>query len=205
MNSLLTESPFNEAEAMELAADVLGVNSEQELDQFLGGLLQRAASAVQKVLGPEDTQALGGLLKGAVRKILPRAGRTISGWLGPAATQQLTQLAPGAARALGIELEGLSPEDQELAAANQLVQLAGAAAAQAAAQRGMAPPVLGAQRALAQAAQTYAPGLLRVASPQAVGGPPYACNCGGGGPCHCHHHAGGRWVRHGGRIVLYGV
>ena len=37
---------FSETEEMELAAELLGVASEQELDRFLGGLIQRAGRAV---------------------------------------------------------------------------------------------------------------------------------------------------------------
>ena len=38
---------FNEAELMELAAELMEVGNEQELNYFLGNLIRRAAGAVQ--------------------------------------------------------------------------------------------------------------------------------------------------------------
>ena len=39
------ESPFSESEEMELAAELLNVSNEQELDQFIGKLLKKAGRA----------------------------------------------------------------------------------------------------------------------------------------------------------------
>src|SRR5262245_28893524 len=122
------DSPFSESEEQELAAELLGVNSDHELDQFLGGLLRRAASAVGSVLHSPVGGALGGLVKGAVRKVLPDVGRLFNAAEG-GPTAQLA----AAGRLLGLESEGMSAEDQEFNAATQLVRLTGAAAAQASA------------------------------------------------------------------------
>ena len=40
------DRPFSEAELDELALELLSVQSEQELDQFLGGLFKRATKAL---------------------------------------------------------------------------------------------------------------------------------------------------------------
>ena len=50
IQSAQIESPFNEDEETELAADLLAVNDEQELDHFLGNLLRLGASAVGRGL-----------------------------------------------------------------------------------------------------------------------------------------------------------
>jgi hypothetical protein len=222
MTTYATEAePFNETEAADLAAELLGVTNDRELDQFLGGLLRRAAATVGGALGSPLLLPLGGLVKGAVRSILPGVGRALSGFAGSAARNQIGQLASRASRLLGIELEGLSAEDQEFAAAKQLVRLAGTAAAEAALN-----PLAGhrgdvAKQALIQAAQAYAPGLVRSApthhshshSHQHAG---HDCGCGGscggcGGGAAGKPGSGSRapassgsWVRRGRTIILEG-
>ena len=42
------ESPFTEAEEMELAAELLEITSEEELDQFLGKLLKGAWRGIRE-------------------------------------------------------------------------------------------------------------------------------------------------------------
>ncbi len=42
------ESPLDEVEEMELAAELLAVSSEEELDQFLGKFFKRAGKAIKK-------------------------------------------------------------------------------------------------------------------------------------------------------------
>src|SRR5262249_42685356 len=126
-------SPFSEDEEAELAADLLATNDEQELDHFLGHLLRRSASAVGRRLRWPRLLPLGGLVKGAVRKILPAVGQAFSGLITTGAGGEIGQLATGASHLLGMELEGMSAEDQEFEAAKQLVRLVGAAAANAAA------------------------------------------------------------------------
>ena len=43
------ESPLDEVEEMELAAELLSVSSEEELDQFLGKLFKGAWKGIKKV------------------------------------------------------------------------------------------------------------------------------------------------------------
>ena len=74
---------FSENEEMELAAELLGVASEQELDRFLGGLIKKASQAVGKFVKSPTGQALGGILKGAAKQALPVVGhgaRGVPGW-----------------------------------------------------------------------------------------------------------------------------
>lgn len=201
----VAESPFDEGEEQELAAELLAANSDQELDQFLGGLLRRAASSVGGALRTPVGRALGGLAKGAVRKILPGAGRGFNNLVGSFGGGQLGQLAAGAGRLLGLEGEGMSAEDQEFSAARQLVRLTGSAAAQAATSPSAGTHTDVARQAMIQAAQLHAPGLVRTApSHQHSGG----CGCGGaGGTCSCHGTRGGSgsWERRGRNIILHGV
>ena len=62
---------FNEAEQMELAAELLEVRDEAELEQFLGSLIKKAGSALGKIVKSPVGQAIGGFLKSAAKKALP--------------------------------------------------------------------------------------------------------------------------------------
>ena len=198
----MAESPFNEAEEQELAAELLAATSDEALDHFLGTLLRRAASAAGAVLRPRLGRALGSLAKGAVRKILPGAGSGLDAVFTGGAGASVGQLAAGAGRLLGMEAEGLSAEDQEFMAAQQLVRLTGAAAAEASRAEPAAPANDVARQSLITAAHTHAPGLLApTTSPAAAG----TCACGCGGKCAGKPAASGAWEWRGRRIVLHGV
>jgi len=149
-------------------------------------------------------------MKGALRRVFPRGGRSSRRWFRSDPDEQdgqdgqdgqFGELASGAGELLGLEMEGLSAEDREFTAARQLVRLAGAAAAEAAANPVAQDPQAAAQQALAKAAQTHAPGLLRAQNNQSH----HSCGCGSTGNCHCHSAESGHWVRRGNRIILHGL
>ena len=184
---------FSEAEEMELASELLSVSNEQELEQFLGGLIRKAASAVKKVVKSPLGNSLGGLLKGAVKKVLPMAGSAVGTFLGgPLGTAVGGQLASAAGSALGLELEGMSQEDQEFEVARRLVKLAGEATKTATQIASSQDPASAARTAVVAAARKHAPGLVR---PSGSTTPSF-----NGGGAH-----GGRWIRRGGKIILLGV
>lgn len=187
---------FSEAEAMELATELLAVSSEGELDQFLGDLIKRAGRAVGQFVRSPVGQQIGGLLKGAVKKALPNVASTIGGYFGgPSGAQMGSQLASAASQIFGLELEGLSQEDQEFEAAKSFVQFAGEVAKNAAAAPPAADPKAIAQSAAVTAARQMAPGLVAGAPVMAPGKP---CPV-------CKRRSHGRWVRRGNRIVLLGA
>jgi hypothetical protein len=181
------EGPFNEVQQMELASELLEIQTEAELDQFLGKLIKGATRAVGSFARSSVGKALGGALKGLAKTALPIAGKALGtafgGPLGGMVGGKLGNLASGL---FETELEGLSQEDREFEVAKQFVRLAGAAAQTAVRSPQTANPVAAAQAALTQAARTYAPGLLR----QGVG---------------LRGRQGGRWIRRGRTIVLLGV
>jgi len=166
---------FHEDEVTELAAELLGVSSEQELDHFLGNFLKRARDLAGSFLSSAQGKALGGILKGIAPKVVP--------WLANA-------IAPGLggpiAGALGLELEGLSPEDREFESAKQYIRLGAEAVKQAAAAPQSADAREVADAAMTRAAQQFAPGLLP-------------------GTALASHAHSGRWVRRGRHIILHGV
>lgn len=192
---------FDEMTEMELAAELLGAQSDQEMEFFLGGLLRKVGGFLNSSVGKG---ILGGL-KGLARTVLPVAGplldAVVPGELGGTSGRSLGE---GASRALGLELEGMSPADQEFEVARRVVRLGAQAARHA---TGVTPAtqdeaVRVAQAALAAAAREVAPGLLRQA-PATIHG-----NGNGGAPAFAATpgaRRSGRWLRQGDRILLLGV
>jgi len=119
-------SVFNETEEMELTAELLGVNNEQELEQFLGNLINKASKAIGSFVKSPVGKAIGGVLKSAAKVALPMATGALGTFLGgPVGTMIGSSLGSMAGNALGLELEGLSPEDREFEATRQFVRFAG--------------------------------------------------------------------------------
>jgi hypothetical protein len=188
---------FSETEEMELTAQMLEVSNEQELDQFLGDLINKAGRAIGGFVGQAGRaignfaqsptgQAIGSALKGVAKQALPVAGGALGAYFGgPLGAQIGSGLANMAGQAFGLELEGLSPEDKEFEATKQFVKFAGETVKNALAAPLHADPATVAKAAAVEAARTHAPGLLN-------GAPAAEKHCG------C-------WSRSQGGIVLHGV
>jgi hypothetical protein len=122
------EMPMTEAEEEALAAELLGVSSEADLEQFLGGLFRKvkrslggAARFLAKNAGP-----LAGALKGIAGKALPFLG----GALGTAipipgvGTALGAALGNAASGLLQSETENMEAEEQQFEMAKRYVRLA---------------------------------------------------------------------------------
>lgn len=188
------EAVFDDGDESELASELLAVADDHELDQFLGGLIERGLKKL-KPLGRRLRNSalrgnLGGLLKGAVKKVLPSlatmAGTAIGGPAGAFVARNAT---PYLSDMLGMELEGLSPEDQEFEAAKQLVRMAGNAIENAANLAANSPAASAARQAVISAARRHVPGLVRNAGVRERRGGAQQ----------------GTWYRRGNRIVIVGV
>jgi hypothetical protein len=215
------EGPVDEAETMELASELLEVQSEEELEQFLGALVQKVGSAVSRAAGAvrdfsrtPTGQALVGVLKDAAKTALPTLGTAVgTAFGGPVGAQIGNLAAQGIGSALGLELEGLSNEDQHFEAAQQVVRLATDAAQQAAALRTTpGSPQQKAKAAFIEAAKTYAPGLIRPVNGNGNRQMGMGMLGSGQGPSalqHAGRHHGrrtsGRWMRHGDTLVVMGI
>jgi hypothetical protein len=187
---------FNENQENELAAELLEISSEAELDHFLGDLIKKAGSAVGSFVSSPTGQALGGLLKGAAKKVLPMAGQAIGGYFGGATGAQIGGKLASAASNL-FESEN---EDREMDAAKSFVRLAADAVKNAAAAPAGVNPRAVASAALTKAAQVHAPGLLSTtpgAQPAATAAGTTVSGVG--------QARSGRWLRRGTKIVLYGA
>jgi hypothetical protein len=155
-------SPFSQEQEMELAAELLSLSSEQEMEQFLGGLISSVGKAAGKVISSPVGKALGGLLRKAAKTALPVVGSAVGGFFGgPVGASLGGKLASAGGQLFGLELEGMSNEDKEFEVSRRIVRLAGNAAARAAGYQRSMPPRRAARAALAAAARRHAPGLLR--------------------------------------------
>jgi hypothetical protein len=153
---------FDEIQESELASALMEIASEEELDRFLGSLIRRAGRAVGRVVRSPVGQQLGGILKGAARQVLPVLGGAIGSALGgPSGGTMGGQAASTIGQVFGLEVEGLSQEDQEYEIARRFVRFGGAAAANAAQAPATASPAATATAAATAAARRHAPGLLR--------------------------------------------
>jgi hypothetical protein len=173
----------SDQELNDLAAELLTVSDEHELDQFLGKLV-RGAGRFAKRLAP--------LLKPIAKKLIPIAGRAVGTFFGgPVGGALGGQLGSLATRLFEVDMEGLEPEEQQMEVARSFVRLATAAAKNAAGAPSSADPSRVVRSAMTTAARAYAPGLLR--------GPAGAVAVVSSRP------QSGRWFRRNGRIVVLGV
>ncbi|WP_143071974.1 hypothetical protein [Nitrosospira briensis] len=189
------ESPFDEIEEMELAAELLSVQSEEELDQFFGKIFSRLKGRLKKV--GKAFRPLKGMFKGLVKKALPVVGGALGSFIPIPGVGTAVGSALGSAvgKALETEFEGMDPEDQEFEVAKRIVRVTGAAAKQATAAGPDVDPQAAAKAALVAAARQHVPNLGSVTRNRAGG--KSAAGAGSG--------RSGRWYRRGRKIVLLGV
>lgn len=126
------EAPLNPAEEEMLAAELLGVTSEAELDQFFGKLFKRVSKGLKGVGGflRRNAGPLAGALKGIAKTALPTVGAALGSAIPipGVGTAVGGMLGNAAANMLEAELEGLNDEDREFEMAKRFVRLTGHAA-----------------------------------------------------------------------------
>jgi hypothetical protein len=141
----------------ELAARLLDVVNESELDEFVGGLVAEAARSTSRGIPVDTGRALVGVLRKTVERTLPTLTIALGDERRPGSAG--THTAHTAARVFGIELEGMSAEDRDFEIARQFVRFAQAAALHAA-RTSASDPITAADDAVARARREFAPGLL---------------------------------------------
>jgi hypothetical protein len=182
---------LGESEEMELAAELLEIQSEEELDQFLGKLIRRVGRTVGKFVRSPIGKAIGGALKGIVKKALPIAGGALGTFVGgPIGAKLGSSLASAAGGALGLELEGMSQEDREFESSKRFVRFASEAVKNAVSAPA-ANPNAAAHAATAAAARRFAPGFAPGSSSM---GQSTSFGSGRG--------RSGRWLRQGRNIII---
>ena len=116
---------------MALAAELLSVASEEELDLFLGKQVKGAFRKLKKVgrFVGKIAKPLGGVFKGVVKAALPFVGGALGSFIPiPGVGTALgTALGGAVSKALEMELGELSQDEQEFEIARRFVRLAGTA------------------------------------------------------------------------------
>jgi hypothetical protein len=208
------ETEMGETEIMELAGELLELSSEQEFENFLGDLINKAGSAIKNFANSSTGKALGGMLKDAAKKALPIAGQAIGGYFGGSAGSQIGgQLGQAASNLFEAEASEYESEEREWEAATNYVKLATDAAKIAAQAAPGSNPVATARQALTEAARTHAPYLVNAIQPNGAGARPAQIQGGSQPQSQAGSQAqtqerktrSGRWVRHHNRIVLLGI
>jgi hypothetical protein len=189
------ESPLEEFEEMEYAAELLSIQSEEELDQFLGKLIKRAGRGLGQI--GRVFRPLGGVLKGLAKKALPFVGGALGSFIPipGVGTAVGTALGSAVGNALEAEFEGMEPEDQEFEMAKRFVRVAGAATQQAANAGPETDPQAAVKSAVIAAARQHVPSL----------GDAMRNRPGSSGGAGSGRRRSGRWIRRGGKILLLGV
>jgi hypothetical protein len=188
--------PLSEAEEVELAAELLAVSTEAEMDQFLGNVfkgvwkgIKKVGSAVGKIARP-----LGGILKAVAKKALPFVGGALGSLIPIPGVGTAVGSALGGALSKALELEyaQLDREEAEFEMARRFVRIAATAAQRAA----LAPATVDVERAvndaLVAAARTH------IASADLSELERFTEGVG-------RSRHSGRWVRQGESIILVGV
>lgn len=187
---------LSEAQELELASEVLELNSEDELEQFLGDLWNRARSAVSTAYNSPAVQAALPTIKAVGAKVLPIVAGKAGDWVRPgwgdaakAATEGLVD------QWLKEELEGMSAEDRELALARRYIRFAHDALLRAARTPERVPSRVAGQVAVGDSARTNMPGLVPFVAQIAAGGqtPPQRSDS---------EPTAGRWIRRGSTIEI---
>lgn len=206
------EEPMNEGEEMELATELLEVTDEAELDQFLGKLIKKASKGVRTFIKSPAGRSIGGILKGVAKQALPIAGKALGTYFGgpvggmvggqlggalggavggqPGGGIDSNQLLTMGRSMFGLELEGLSNEDQEFEVAKRFVRLADTAVKKAITSPSNISPKMVAKNAVIEAAKIHAPGIV-------------SGNISSGSSTRRGRY--GKWLRRGNKIILYGV
>jgi hypothetical protein len=189
------ESPLSEAEEIDLAAELLSVSSEEELDQFLGKFFKRIGSGLKKAgrfIGKRVLPVLGKGLKTLAKVALPIAGKVAGSFIPIPGVGTAIGGAIGTAvsQALELEFSGVSAEETELEMARRFVRMATTAAQRAA----VASPDIDAEvvvnEAIVSAARKHLP-YFRLRKSERSGMPVTTQQ--------------GRWIRRDRQIVLLGA
>jgi hypothetical protein len=188
-----------------LAAELLEITNEAELDRFLGSFLSKAVSAVKNFASSDVGKAVGGVIKGVAKQALPQLGQIAGDFVAPGVGGAIGAKAGnwlGSRLELGLELEGLSAEDREFETAKAVLRFGEEAAQRAAQAAGSSPgaaPLQVARSAAMAAAQNHLPGLVQSGAAQ-----PGRAGANGGNGARAHRPSG-QWIRRGRRIVLLDV
>ncbi len=179
---------MDEQSELELAEELLSIEDEQELDEFIGKLFKKAVKGVRKFARSGVGKALGGALKSVAKAGLPLAGKAVGNLVAPGIGGVVGgQLGKFASKLFEMEDSEFGSEDSELDAARKFVRMATVASQKAARLPASVPPKHAALMAIKSAtdATTSNRPKTRSASPG--------------------RSRQGRWIRRGNKVILLGL
>lgn len=154
------ETALSPAQEAQLAAQMLEVRDEEELEQFLGGLVNLVGKAVQGIRGAANSpqgRALIKAVKPLAKAALPALGGAIGTAIAPGVGTQAGRAAGTLASSLfETETSAMSEEEEEFETARRFVRLASAAAQDVASAPPGAPPQMVAEFGAIRAARRFA-------------------------------------------------
>jgi peptidoglycan hydrolase-like protein with peptidoglycan-binding domain len=193
------QESFNEMEDLIRAADLSAITNDQELDQFLGNLINDIGGSIKGFANSAAGQAVGGILKSVAKQVLPLGGAALGGVVGgPAGAMIGSQLASGAGQAFGLELGEMNQEDREFETNRRFARFARNAVKRTTEADPRLPPVEQAKRAVIAAAKEDAPGLVAPAQAIATG----TAEADG---VQNKRNLAGQWRRSGKDIIIYDI
>lgn len=157
----LALSPAQEAE---FAGHLMEVSSEEELDHFLGGLVNAVGKVVQGVRGAANSpqgRALIAAVKPLAKSALPALGGAIGTAIAPGIGTQVGSALGTAAGSLFEGETALTQEQEEFETARRIVRLTSAAAQDVASAPDGGSPRLVGELGLFRASRRFAPSLYR--------------------------------------------
>lgn len=172
-------SEVPDADAQELALELLQVQDEDELEEFLGSLIKSAARAGGRFLRSGVGQKLVGAAKNLAKQHLPSVAANIGGHFGGARGRDI------GGRVGSFAASQLEVDDSELETAKNLVQAMVTAGKSASTADASAPAATVAKNALQQALKQQ--GGLNASRGRGT------------------RRSRGQWIRRGTKIVLLGV
>ena len=185
---------LSEQEELELATELLSVQNEYEMEQFLGKLVRgigRGLKAVGRVALPA--------LKSLAKVALPIAGKALGSFIPIPGVGTMIggALGQAAANALELEYAGVDPGQADIEKARRIVRVLRSAVRELSLTLGSAPPETAVRAALTSAIGRHVPG-ANLSAPAAAASTGYG-SAPGAAPM-----ASGRWWRRGNTIVVDG-
>jgi hypothetical protein len=116
---------INQEMELAMAAELLSVSNEQELNHFLGNFIRKIGSKFRNIARGPLGSMLGGALKGVARAALPTLGGALGSLIPIPGVGTALGAAAGnmAKNALGLEMEGMSAEDREFEVARRIIRI----------------------------------------------------------------------------------
>jgi hypothetical protein len=117
---------LNQDLEVQLAAELLGVSSEEELDQFLGGFIRKIGSGLGRFARSGAGRAIFGAVRSAAKAALPQLasmGASMIPGVGPLIAPLAGQAASALGDRLGLEVEGMSNEDSQFEIARRVIRV----------------------------------------------------------------------------------